>query len=167
MATAAAALGLLALPGPSGALADVAGAHLVEPTTAQLAISALLAVLVVVAVWWRPLPQPSWAESWFGLERAAHAMMVHPTLLLARSAARVDDVLAATVDALADGARRVAGSVALADDRWVDAAVRAIAEGVRRAGDLARRPQTGLLQQYYVQGVVLVGVGLVLVVLVR
>ena len=192
LAAGAALLGALGLPPVRSALAVAVGGSAAGPGPVELAGSAILSLVVIAAVWSRPLPQPQWALSWLGLERGANSLVVRPTLALARGLARVDDGLAAAVDASARGtialAARVGrtddglaaavdasarGIIALAarvgrtDDRWVDGAVRGIADGVRRAGALARRPQSGLLHQYYVQAVALLAAGTVLLVVVR
>jgi NADH-quinone oxidoreductase subunit L len=67
------------------------------------------------------------------------------------------------VMAAASVVRRAASYVAQADGRVVDGAVRATARGFRWAGGVARRPQTGLVHQYYVQ--VAAGLGFLLVLL--
>ncbi len=167
LAAAAAGLGVLALPSVADALAGVVGGAVVVPTTTEIAASAGLAVLVVAGVAWRPLPRPAWALSWLGLERAAHLLVVRPTLATARAAAGADDRLAVAVDGAGRGATLVAAAVTRADDRVVDGAVRGVAHRARQAGALARRPQTGVLHQYYVQAVALVAAGIVLVVVVR
>lgn len=153
----AAALGLLVLP-----LA-------VEPTPAlwERVLSAVLA-LAAAAVAWRlgaRLPEPVPLAGWLGLERAAHALVVRPTLALARALARFDD---AVVDGGVTGAARATVSVARLVDRRaelsVDGAVRGIAAGARALGRAARRPQTGQLHQYYAQtAAVLAVLALVLV----
>ncbi len=167
LATGAAVLGVLALPPVAEALAGAVGGSLVEPTVPELTASGVLAALVVAAVARRPLPRPAWARSWLGLERAAQAVVVRPTVALARSAARADDVLASAVDATAHGVTTVASAAGRADDRVVDGVVRGVAYRVRQAGALARRPQTGLLHQYYVQAVAIVAAGIALLVVVR
>lgn len=53
--------------------------------------------------------------------------------------------------------------MAAVDGRVVDAAVMAFGAAVRRLGGFMRRPQTGLLHQYYAQA--LLGLGVLLVVL--
>jgi NADH:ubiquinone oxidoreductase subunit 5 (subunit L)/multisubunit Na+/H+ antiporter MnhA subunit len=148
LAAFAATLGLL-LPLMTGSLA-VAPA----PTVWELVLSGLLA-LVAVAVTWRAAPRigaPRPLASWLGLERAAHAVIVRPTLALARLLARFDDrVLDRSVHA---AARATAGAARELDRRVepsVDGAVRAVAAGARALGRLARRPQTGQIHQYYAQ----------------
>ncbi|HEX3005297.1 MAG TPA: proton-conducting transporter membrane subunit [Angustibacter sp.] len=167
LAAAAVVLGVLALPPVARALASVVGGVLVEPSALELVVSTLVSVGVVVLVWRRPLPRPRWALEWFGLETGAHRLVVRPTLGLASGLARADDALGAALDASGRGTLAVATRAAAVDDRWVDGAVRGLAGGVRRLAASARRPQTGLLHQYYVQAVALVALGAVLVLLVR
>ncbi|HEX2177039.1 MAG TPA: proton-conducting transporter membrane subunit [Nocardioidaceae bacterium] len=169
LAAGATVLSLLALP-PLGdmvarALGEGTGPH---ATPLEMATSAALAVIVALAVWrWR-LPEPRWAFGWLGLERAAHATVVRPTLRVAGLLARFDDrVLDRAVEALAAATLRSAGRAGSADHRWVDGAVEGLAEQSRRLGRLARRPQTGQLYQYYIQAIVVLAVGFLLLVTVR
>ena len=167
LAAAAVVLGVLALPPVAHALRSTVGGPLVEPSALELVVSTLLSVGVVVLVWFRPLPRPRWALAWLGLEPAAHAVAAHPTLVLARVLASGDDRLGRAVDSGAGGTVALAARAAAFDDHWVDGAVRGVARGVRRLAASARRPQTGLLHQYYVQAVALVALGAVLVLFVR
>ena len=193
LALGAAALGALGLPPVADALATAVGGPVPAAGLVELVSSAALSVAVVAAVWWRPLPQPRWALSWLWLERAAHAVAVRPTLAVAALATRLDDRLASAVDAAgraavvaaagrgrpvgtrpgdamdatSSGARRPPGGAAGLDVYVVHSAVLAVARRVRRAGALARRPQTGLLHQYYVQAVVLVSTGALLLAVMR
>lgn len=167
LAAPAVLLGVLALPPVAHALRSAVGGPLVEPSPLELIVSTLLSVGVVVLVWLRPLPRPRWALAWLGLEPAAHALVVRPTLTLARGLTTADDQLARGLDAAAVGTVALAARAASVDDRWVDGAVRGVAAGVRRLAASARRPQTGLLHQYYVQAVALVALGAALVLLVR
>ena len=169
LAVGAALLGLLALP-PLGhplarALGEAGGAG-VAPL--GLALSAVLALAVVMAVMRWPVPQPRWAAAWLGLEQAAHAAVVRPTLRLAATLARFDDdVLDRGVEWLPRATTAAARACAQLDERWVDGAVEALATRVRRLGDLARRPQTGQLHQYYLHAVAVLAAGLLLLVTVR
>ena len=167
LAAAAVVLGVLGLPPVAHALAASVGGQLVEPSVLELLVSAVLSIGVVVLVWRRPLPQPAWALRWLGLEAAAHLLVVRPTLALARGVARADDALASAVDATGRGTGALATRAAAIDDQWVDGAVRGLARGVRGLAASARRPQSGMLHQYYVQAVAIVALGAVLVLLVR
>jgi NADH-quinone oxidoreductase subunit L len=169
LAAGATVLGVLALP-PLGdmvarALGEGTGPH---ATALEMTASAAIAVIVVLAVWRWGVPEPGWAFGWLGLERAAHATVVRPTLRVAGLLARFDDrVLDRAVEALAAATLRSAGRAGAADHRWVDGAVEGLAEQSRRLGRLARRPQTGQLYQYYIQAIVVLAVGFLLLVTVR
>jgi 6,7-dimethyl-8-ribityllumazine synthase len=127
----------------------------------------LALVVVLVVVRWG-VPEPRWAAVWLGLEPAAHALLVRPTVGLAHVLARFDDdVLDRAVEAAATASIRLAERVARIDVRRVDAAVEAAAVSVRRLGELARRSQTGLLHQYYLTAVVLLAAIVLLLVTVR
>ena len=163
LAVGAATTGLLALPPLGPALGRLVG-DTASPTTGlgELVLSAALAVAVGALVWRYGRVEPAWTTAplgralagWLSLERAAHAVLVRPTLALAGALARFDDhVLDRAVDASATGTRRLAATLSVTDSRVVDGAVRGVARGARRLGALARRPQTGQLQQYYLQAV--------------
>lgn len=168
LATGAAVLGLLVWP-PVGetirrALGEV-GAP--KPSALELAVSAVLAVAVVLAVARWPLPEPGWAARWLGLGAATQAVVVRPTLRLAEALARFDDrVLDRVVDGTGPGTLRAATVAAGVDDAGVDGAVQGVAAGTRRLGGLVRRTQTGQLHQYYIQAAVVLGAGLVLLLVV-
>ncbi|MFE7896714.1 proton-conducting transporter membrane subunit [Streptomyces sp. NPDC057424] len=135
-----------------------------------------------------------WAQGWLHLERAAQAVVVRPVLGLARALAVFDDrvvdgAVRHTVrgglaaarfacrldDGVVDGAVRGTargglGAARLAgrlDDGGIDSAVRAVASGARNLGRWARRPQTGLLHQYYAQAAVGFAVLVLIILLVR
>ncbi|MCV7154500.1 proton-conducting transporter transmembrane domain-containing protein [Mycolicibacterium pyrenivorans] len=180
LAIGAAGAGVLALP-PWGITASA-------PVT-ELAASAVLAGVVVLAVWRWGVPEPRWALAWFGLERAAQKVIAAPVLRLADSLARFDDrvldrsvstaalavmrvsvqaarfddhVLDGAVEATATMSRSVADRLDRADHRGVDGVVEASAALTRRLGELARRPQTGQLHQYYMAAAVMIVVAVVL-----
>jgi hypothetical protein len=71
------------------------------------------------------------------------------------------------VEGVASATRRTAAGAARLDGGVVDGAVRATARVLRRAGAAARRPQTGLLHQYYAQAAAGLGLLLVLLLVVR
>jgi NADH-quinone oxidoreductase subunit L len=142
LAVGAAAAGVLAMPPIGPRLGDVLdAAPTPQPTVIELTASAVLAAVVVLAVLRWGVAEPRWAAGWLGLERAAHVVFVRPTMGLANALARFDD-------------------------RGVDAVVEGIAANMRRLGELARRPQTGQLHQYYMVAVVVLGVVVVLVIVV-
>ncbi|ADU09726.1 proton-conducting transporter membrane subunit [Micromonospora aurantiaca] len=184
--------GLLALPPVGATVARTVGQpekfHVSLP---ELGVSAVIALVVVLAVARRPIPEPRWALHWLGLEPAARVLVVRPTLRCAEALARFDDrvldraavALARTVLSLSRRAGsfddrvldrgvefasartlRMAARAGRADDRWLDGAVEAFAAGMRRLGQFARRPQTGQLYQYYLQAVVVLLVGVVVLV---
>lgn len=169
LAAGAALLGLLALP-PLGqplaqALSEPGGG---EVAPVGLAVSAVFALAVVLAVMRWPVPQPRWAVTWLGLERAAHVAVVRPTLWLGATLARFDDdVLDRGVEWLPRATTAAARGAAQFDERRVDGAVEALAARVRRLGDLARKPQTGQLHQYYLHALAVLAAGLLLLVTVR
>lgn len=167
LAIGAVGLGVLVLP-PLSTLLDAAVGGGPPPTAAELTLSGVLAVLAValgIAVPGR-LPAPAWAVAWLNLEKAAHAVLVRPTLVVARTLARFDDaVLDRAVMALPTGTRWLAGRLAAIDDLRVDGLVRGLAGSARRLGRLARRPQTGQVHQYYAQAVALLGAAVLLLLL--
>ena len=167
LAAGSAVLGVFGVPAVAERLGATVGGAVPHPTAPEVAGSALLALVVVAVVWRRPLPQPAWALSWLGLERAAHVAVVRPTVALARALDRTDLLIARAVSGVATGATTLAGTAAGVDEDRVHAGVLAFARWVRRAGALARRPQTGQLHQYYVQAVAIIAAGTVLLVVVR
>ncbi|MBY0389936.1 MAG: NADH-quinone oxidoreductase subunit L [Mycobacterium pseudokansasii] len=168
LAVGAAVAGVLAVPPIAPALSRALGRGPTPPTVLELVGSAALAIVVVVAVTrWRP-PEPRWAEAWLGLERAAHVVVVRPTLGLGRILAQFDDaVLDRLVDVTANQSLRAARRLARNDIRLVDGAVDAVAGGMRRLGTLARTPQTGLVHQYLLAAVVVTVLGFLLLIVVR
>ncbi|MCD1144463.1 NADH-quinone oxidoreductase subunit L [Kocuria sp. LUK] len=187
LAAGAAVLGVLALPPVSSALAGALGGH-GEVSPAELLISAALALVVLLLMLRLRAPEPGWAVRWLGLEAAAHAVVVRPALGLAHALARFDDrvldravtaaagavpglaraaarfddrVLDAGVEATAHTAAATGRGAARLDDGVVDGAVEGFAGRVRRAGQLARAPQTGAVHQYFLQAVAVLAAGVV------
>lgn len=194
LAVGAATLGLLALPPVGGRLASALGEEAVDVIALELAVSALIALVVLAAVWRWGVPEPRWARRWLGLDAATQAVVVRPTLALAAALARFDDqvldravtgaaaavgsvakaaaafddrVLDAGVEATSRASLRAADRAARDDDRWIDGVVEGLAVYMRRLGEVARRPQTGQLHQYYLQAVAVLAVGVLLLVTVR
>ena len=165
LGVAAAALGVLVLPSVFTVLGGRFGDPVTVPGVVELIGSAVLALLVTAAAWRWPIPTPGWAGSWLGLETAVRRGLVDPTDALAAALARFDDrVLDRGVAALAHGGRTLAGGLSGFDRRGLDGAVEGLARGLRRAGQAARRPQTGQLHQYYLQSAaVLVAVAVLLI----
>jgi len=169
LAVGAATLGLLALPPLSSRLKELVGMP-GEPSadlgTMLLSAGISLAGTATAITLAPRLPEPSWARAWLHLEAAAMLLLVRPTLRLARLLAHFDDaVLDRTVMATAPGARRLASWAASTDRSGIDGLVRGVAGGARRLGDLARRPQTGQLHQYYAQAVVVLAGAVLLLLL--
>jgi len=178
LAAGAAVLGVLALP-PIGERVRALTGDTTSATAGagELATSAAVAVAVVAVTWRLARAEPraargragawlaGWLSGWLGLEAAAHLLVVRPTLRLAELAARVDDhVLDAGVTRVATATLALTRSAVTADDRGVDAGVSAVAGGARRLGAAARRPQSGLLHQYYLQAVVALAVAVAVLV---
>lgn len=187
LAIGAAVLSVLALPPISGALAEALGGH-GEVAPVELAVSAAIALVVLLLMLRLHTPEPGWAAGWLGLEAAVHVVVVRPALglahalarfddraldravtaaagavpALARAAARFDDrVLDAGVEATAHAADAAGRFAARLDDTVVDGAVEGFAGRVRRIAQLARAPQTGAVHQYFLQAVTVLAVGVV------
>lgn len=167
LAVGALALGVLTLPAvltrlPGAVPAEPSPAGVVLSTALVLAVGAVTAVLrrrgdVLTGRWTDPL------RGWLGLERAAHALVVRPTLRLADGVAAVDDrVLSRAVDAVGRGAVTGARGV-VRGERGLSALVDAVARGAGRASEsgVRRSSGSGQLHHYYLQ----VAVALLLVVL--
>ncbi|MGC1215485.1 MAG: NADH-quinone oxidoreductase subunit L, partial [Micromonospora sp.] len=85
---------------------------------------------------------------------------------LAGGLARFDDAgLDRAVTGTAPFTRRLADRLGRVDDLGVDGLVRWLVGGARRLGELARRPQTGMVHQYYAQAVVALGAAVLLLLL--
>jgi hypothetical protein len=166
-------VGLAVLAASLGVLPFVvSGSLAVAPAPAvwEMVLSAVLAI-AAVAVTLRVtvrIGAPSPLVSWLGVERAAHAVLVRPTLALAVVLARFDDRV---LDRSVEAAARATGAAARALDRRgelsVDGAVRAVAAGARSLGRVARRPQTGQIHQYYAQATAALAVLALFVIVLR
>ena len=171
LATAAVLLGALAVPAVAQRVEEVVGGSLVDPGASGMAGSGVLSVLVIAVLWWRPVRRDGrWVglvRTWGGVEHAVLHFVVRPTVLLAQSLDGIDRRISAGVVGVATAARRVASFTGTVDEQRIHGTVLAVAGAVRRAGRAARRPQTGQLHQYYVQTVVLVAFGVVLLLVVR
>jgi NADH:ubiquinone oxidoreductase subunit 5 (subunit L)/multisubunit Na+/H+ antiporter MnhA subunit len=173
LALGALTLEVLALPPVDEAMRGLLGVQ-EEPAAGgwELTVSAALAVLAVLLVartrWLGRLERSAVLRGWLGLETLAHRVLVRPTLWLARGLAGFDDrVLDRSVVRTGTATVALARRVGALDVRAVDGAVQGVAGGVRRLGALARRPQTGLLHQYYIQAVSAVAAAVVVLVVVR
>ncbi|MCZ2805394.1 proton-conducting transporter membrane subunit [Modestobacter sp. VKM Ac-2983] len=195
LAAGAAVLGLLALPPVGETLRRALDGSAPTPGLVEMAVSAVVAVAVLLLVRVRPLqPLPGWLEGWLGLARATDVVVVRPVLRTAEALARFDDrVLARAVTGAGRGALRTARAAARFDDAVLDravagsatagvrladatgradlagpdAAVRSLAAGTRWLGGWARRTQTGQLHQYYVSAAVVLAAALALLLAVR
>ncbi|OOC53294.1 MULTISPECIES: NADH-quinone oxidoreductase subunit 5 family protein [Nocardiopsis] len=176
LAAATVGLGVLVLPAAARwwrALLGAAGGP--QPPAWEMAVSGLLAAVVLAATWWmcargraEAASGRRWAGGWLGLETAADTLVVRPVAALAQALAAFDDrVLARGVRACADGVTRTADLARSRGETGADEAVRAVASGARTLAAWALRPQTGLLHQYYVQAVVALVVLAAVVVLMR
>lgn len=152
LALPAAGLGVLALPPVARWVRTLLGVP-AEPAAApvDLVVSAALATGVLAAVLARPAlltaVERTPLHRWAGLRAVLTGRPV--TALAARVAVVDERGVDRLVTSAATGSVRLAGRVARWDHGGVDAAVTATARAFYRAGALARRPQTGLLHQYY------------------
>ena len=160
LAVAAVALGTAALPAVWGGFASILpGASDAEPTWWELVLSGALALLAAgataAAMRRNDLRAAEPLRAWFGLERLARELIFRPMLAGADRLARFDDrAVAGSVQATAAIGAAFARVVDAHVEWSVDRAVRAVADGFRALGRLARRPQTGQLHHYYAQAVV-------------
>ncbi|WP_284235998.1 NADH-quinone oxidoreductase subunit 5 family protein [Mycobacterium antarcticum] len=177
LAAGAAVLGVLAPAAPATELT----------VSAVIAIVILLAVTYLVPR--GRLPELPWALPWFGMESAMRAVIVVPTvrlahalavfddrvvdrgvhelaartIQLARGAAHADDhAVDGVVRKLAAGTTTVAQRAARVDDHDVDGVVNAVAAATRKLGRLARKPQTGMVHDYYFQAAAMLAIGIAL-----
>jgi NADH-quinone oxidoreductase subunit L len=166
----AVALGALAALAAMLGVLPSATADASMPARWELALSgglAVVAVVVTLRVAGR-LGAPPLLASWLGVERVAHTVVVRPVLAMARLLSRFDDrVLDRSVTAAALATVVVARALDLRGEGAVDGAVRAVADGARTLGRLARRPQTGQVHQYYAQAAAALAVLALVVIVVR
>jgi NADH-quinone oxidoreductase subunit L len=162
------ALVVLAVPAAAVGAVAVAVGLVPRADAGQLVTTGVVAVFAAVATWalhTRPirlrsavLPRlASAARGWLGLEAATRAVVVRPVLALARLLDRADGALATVPPRVVAPVPRLARVIEARGERPLAAAVTGLGVGVRRLGDLARRPQTGQQHQYYAQGLVAVG----------
>jgi NADH-quinone oxidoreductase subunit L len=167
LAAAAAGLGVLAIPALAGRWQGLLQSPKPEgPAYWELGLSALLAAAVLAVVVWLQTARlaqsgklmigADWLSDWLGLERFFRATIVRPTVALAKWCARFDDrVIAGGVDAAAMVTLRSSRIVEARLERGVAGGVSAIVGSIRRLAVSARRPQTGLIHQYYAQSIVI------------
>lgn len=179
LAATAAGLGALALPPVAHAAKELLGATgEPAPNMGNMVLSGSLATVAFVStlIWRRsvaglagtplsrwaglPLllnPRPVLAAARIAavvddhvLDRAASGVACRARRLATAVARSDDHIVDRGVTGVAFGAQRLATVAARGDDGGVDRAVWAVASAFRRLGHAARRPQTGLLHQYYV-----------------
>jgi NADH-quinone oxidoreductase subunit L len=144
LAAGAALLSLLALGVTGERFERLLGTPLPPLEPVGLVASGVLAIAVVLLMWWRGQAvagaMPAAARQWLHLEPAAHALAVRPVLALSQALAAFDDrVLDRAVLAAAPSARRLASGLARADDRLLDGAVEGAASATRRTAGLSGR----------------------------
>ncbi len=163
-----AALVVLAVPAAAVGLVGVITGLVPRADAGELVTTGSVAVFAAVATWGlhtRPIRLRSpvlpslagVARGWLGLEEATRAVVVRPVLALARLLDRADGALGAGPPRLVATVPRLARVVEERGERPLATAVTGLGTGVRRFGDLARRPQTGQAHQYYAEGLVAVG----------
>ncbi len=163
LAVAAAGLALLGTPLLHPMIAPLSGTAVSWP---ELAASAAIAVVVVLLTLWRT-PTVRIGMHWFGLERAAVAVIATPTLRLAAVLARLDDRYGAAVDRSGRALEQTARAVRALDERGPAAVTGWIGSAIAVLGRLARRPQTGQVHHYYIGATVTVAAAAVLLLVVR
>lgn len=163
LAVAAAGLALLGTPLLHPMLAPLSGTAVSWP---ELAASAAIAVVVVLMTLWRT-PTVRIGAHWFGLERAAVAVIATPTLRLAAALARLDDRYGTAVDRSGRALEQTARATRTLDESGPAAVTGWIGAAVAVLGRLARRPQTGQVHHYYIGATVTVAAAAVLLLVVR
>lgn len=192
LAVGAAVLGILAAPGVDAPFRETIGAAgQPQSSIAELAASAILALIVVLVVLRYRLPPVPGSATWFGLERAAITIVGRPLEVFAAALARFDLLLDALIDRSPGALQAVAGRVGHSDDRLddaidaaprtldrtatatrsldgeVDGAVGRVVTFTRAAGRFARRSQSGRIADYYAAGAVVTVALVVLLIVVR
>ena len=171
MSVAAALLGIVGLPFVDERVRAALGVPAASSVNlGQMGTSGLLAAATVALAlrWPQRLDEPRWLLGWLGAERASAALVVRPTLALSRWLARFDDeVLDAAVERTVPAVQRIAARAARIDDTNVDGTVRAVISASQRLADVARRPQTGQLHQYYAQAAGVLGAAVLLLLITR
>ncbi|MEU1204706.1 proton-conducting transporter membrane subunit [Nocardia sp. NPDC005825] len=161
LATAVIAGGVAVAPSVHDRFARIVHTGAAPATTwSELALSGTVAILTVavVATLIRrrgDLPAPAPLANWLGLEAAARKLVATPTLALANLLAAFDDrVLARGIQLAATSGLAAARTVDRRAEGAIEATVSGIATAARDLGRWARRPETGLVHQYYAQAVV-------------
>lgn len=161
------ALVVLAVPAAAVGGAAVLTGLVPRADPGEMVTTGVVVVFAVTATWAlhsgpirlrsSALPRlASAARGWFGLEAATRAVVVRPVLGLARLLDRADAALATVLPRAAATVPPLARAVTERGERPLAAAVLGFGHGIRRVGELARRPQTGKPHQYYAGGLVAV-----------
>ncbi|GAA2571268.1 NADH-quinone oxidoreductase subunit 5 family protein [Pseudonocardia hydrocarbonoxydans] len=167
-----AALGAAGEPAPtlvealvSGVLAAAVVLAVLVPARAGLRGAAVLPALPPVV---SAMTRIGLLRGWLGLERIAVARVAMPTMALARALSRFDErVVDGAVRAAAAGTRTAARLADLRLETPLTRGVDGLGAAGRALGRLARRPQTGLLHQYYAQAAGALAVLALFLILVR
>lgn len=179
LSAAAVVLGALALPSVGGWWQGLLGQQApAGPQPWELVLSGGLALAAVAGVWWLQerrlvnrsalLTGSAWLADWLGLERAATILITRPTMALAVALARFDDrVLSRGVSAAGTLTLRMARRLNARIEDGLSHSVGGVAGTVRELARAARRPQTGLIHQYYAQAIVMLTVFAALFVVLR
>ncbi|WP_434617696.1 proton-conducting transporter transmembrane domain-containing protein [Arthrobacter sp. A5] len=184
LAAAAVLLGLFGVPSIGKWWQEFLGLPKIGgPAPWELAVSGLVALAVTVWIYCQQtrrlagegtlLGVPAagvtgLSGDWLGLEHAATVLISRPTMALAVSLARFDDrMLARSVDAAAVLVLKAATLTDLRLERRLSGAVGGLTSVVRQLARSARRPQTGLIYQYYAQALIVMTVLAVLFVVMR
>ncbi|MBG0740420.1 NADH-quinone oxidoreductase subunit L [Paeniglutamicibacter antarcticus] len=172
LATAAVVFGVAGVPAVSRWWQDLLGLpETATPAPWELAVSAILALAVIGGIYGQQTRRllregmlvgapagnrlTAWLGNWLGLEHAASVLITRPAMSLAVSLARFDDrVLARSIDAAAVLVLKAATGTDRRIEHGIGAAVAGIASTFRQLARSARRPQTGLIHQYYAQAII-------------
>ena len=143
LAAATLLLSVVWLPGAASVVASVTGEAVLHESAVELIVSSLLVAGGLAWGWAlarnveRPRGQlaqrvASTAAGWYGLPQLTQRVVVDPTLALARTLSRFDDlVLDAPARAVAGAGARAARLLPRFDDAFVDGAVRTVASAGR------------------------------------
>ncbi|MEV2268449.1 NADH-quinone oxidoreductase subunit 5 family protein [Nonomuraea africana] len=174
LAVLAAALGVVGFPPLFDAWTRLLGAPGPGPEPGELALSGLLAVVVVAGVslarrrLTASVESRSFLSGWLRLEPIAVTVAWRPLLAAARALARFDDrVVDGVVRAVPCMGMALARRARSPFEAGVDGVVRGTASSVGRLGTLARRPQTGQVHTYLAQAMVALVLLALVIVLVR
>lgn len=167
LAVAAVLVGVLAVPGVSEPFRTMIQAQTEpESTVWELVASAVIAIVVITLVFRRGTPHFTAAADWFGLERAAQAVLVRPMFRSAEVLARLDDQLNAAILGSGHLLNQAAAGMDVLDHA-VGRTLGAITAGTAALGLLARRAQTGAIADYYAAAAIVTVAAFALLIVVR